>query len=365
MRGHLLVFTVLVGLAAVLAAGAAGSGVKPAIGAPKASPAQPRAGAGFAVAFHVAHAKSVRFDVTLGGRLLHHRDSFRGGVARTAVVLPLSAGGKALKVTLDARLGQAVATKRASFVVRAAPPPSVSIDSASAPEGNSGTTPMSFQVSLTHAAATAVSVKYATSDGTATAPSDYVATSGTLTFSPGETTKAVVVMVVGDVQLEQDERFTVTLSDPVGATLGIDSATGTITNDDTAAPISAGSWQGATQEGNYVFFTVTPSRTITQFRSNSLTEDCGNGEYLQGSVSWGSQQWPIASDGSLAAQYSWTGSQQEGDITLTAETWKITGLFSTASTMNGSISLADQFTYQGTQYNCSGSVTFSANLQPG
>jgi glutamine cyclotransferase len=108
---------------------------------------------------------------------------------------------------------------------------------------------------------------------------------------------------------------------------------------------------------------VTPARTITDFRSNSLTEDCGGGAYLQGSISWGSQQWPIGSDGSLAAHYDWTGSETVGDFTYTAESWKITGQFSTATTINGTIALSDTFTYQGGHYSCSGSVTFSATHQ--
>src|SRR5439155_19689821 len=100
---------------------------------------------------------------------------------------------------------------------RAATPPSLLIGDASAAEGNSGTTSLSFRVTLTHAATKVVSVNYATSDNTATAPSDYVATSGTLTFNPGETSKTIAVPVVGDTVLEPDETFTVTLSGPVNA----------------------------------------------------------------------------------------------------------------------------------------------------
>jgi hypothetical protein len=79
-----------------------------------------------------------------------------------------------------------------------------------------------------------VTVGYATTNGTATAPADYTATSGTLTFAPGETTKAVTVDVVGDTAFEGDETLSLVLSGPVNAALGAgqEQATATISNDD-------------------------------------------------------------------------------------------------------------------------------------
>jgi hypothetical protein len=79
-----------------------------------------------------------------------------------------------------------------------------------------------------------VTVGYATADGTATAPADYTATSGTLTFAPGETAKTVTVAVVGDTLVEGDETFSLVLSGPVNATLGAgqEQATATIADDD-------------------------------------------------------------------------------------------------------------------------------------
>jgi chitinase len=81
-----------------------------------------------------------------------------------------------------------------------------------------------------------VTVKFATADGTATAGSDYVARSGTLTFAPGETTKTISIAAIGDSVVEADEGFTVGLSDAVGATVADGTAVGTITNDDVAPP---------------------------------------------------------------------------------------------------------------------------------
>jgi len=81
-------------------------------------------------------------------------------------------------------------------------------------DGTTGTT-LTFTVSLAVAYDQAVTVDYATADGTATAGVDYVATSGTLTFAPGETTKTITVQVLGD-DAGIDERFYVNLSGASG-----------------------------------------------------------------------------------------------------------------------------------------------------
>jgi hypothetical protein len=76
--------------------------------------------------------------------------------------------------------------------------PVLSVAGASVIEGDSGTITLSFTVSLSAAATSAVTVDYLTVGGSATAGSDYVATSGTLTFAAGETSKTVQVTVNGD-----------------------------------------------------------------------------------------------------------------------------------------------------------------------
>ena len=73
---------------------------------------------------------------------------------------------------------------------------------------------LDFRVYLSRILRETVRIDYATSDGTATAGSDYRATSGTLTFRPGETAKTVSVPVFEDGHDEGDERLTLTLSNP-------------------------------------------------------------------------------------------------------------------------------------------------------
>jgi hypothetical protein len=113
---------------------------------------------------------------------------------------------------------------------------SAAIGDATVTEGNGGTTPASFTVSLSSASTHAVSVAFATVDGTATAGSDYQAGGGTVAFAPGETTKTVTIDVLGDTAVEPDETFSVNLSSPVGAAVARAQGIGTILNDDSPAP---------------------------------------------------------------------------------------------------------------------------------
>ncbi|HYD13548.1 MAG TPA: Calx-beta domain-containing protein, partial [Allosphingosinicella sp.] len=108
----------------------------------------------------------------------------------------------------------------------------VSIADAAIVEGDNGVTYLSFTVSLTLPAAGTTTVDFATADGSAVAGQDYLALSGQLSFAAGETSKTILVPVIGDDISEANETLTVTLSNPVGTAIGDGSATGTITNDD-------------------------------------------------------------------------------------------------------------------------------------
>ena len=95
-----------------------------------------------------------------------------------------------------------------------------------------GVAQASFTITLAVAIAEPVMVDYATADGTATAPSDYLAKSGTLTFQPGQTSKVITVSVKGDTEVEDDETFFVNLSNPMHGTIADGQGLGTILNDD-------------------------------------------------------------------------------------------------------------------------------------
>ena len=116
--------------------------------------------------------------------------------------------------------------------------PSLSIGDATVTEGDSGTTPAVFDVTLSAASASTVTVDFATTAGSATAAVDYQPATGTLIFSPGQTAKTVTVLVIGDTAVETNETFLVILSNPTGALIENGTGLGTITNDDTLPAIS-------------------------------------------------------------------------------------------------------------------------------
>ncbi|WP_290877161.1 Calx-beta domain-containing protein, partial [Aquabacterium sp.] len=90
---------------------------------------------------------------------------------------------------------------------------------------------VTYTVTLSNPSSTAVTVNYATADGTAKAGSDYTAATGTLTFAPGETSKTITVAITNDSTFEGSEAYQVKLSTPVGATLTTSEVTTAIKDD--------------------------------------------------------------------------------------------------------------------------------------
>ena len=112
------------------------------------------------------------------------------------------------------------------------PTPSLSINNVTVTEGDSGSKTASFSVTLSAPSGKIVQVSYATANGTATSGVDYTAVSGTLIFSPGQTSKTVSVSALGDLLDEVDETYVVNLSNPQNATLSKNQGTGTIQDND-------------------------------------------------------------------------------------------------------------------------------------
>ena len=92
--------------------------------------------------------------------------------------------------------------------------------------------PPGFTVSLSATSSQTITVHYQTADGTAIAGEDYTATSGTLTFNPGETAQNVPVTILPDTVNEPAEQFFLNLDTPVNATIADNQGVGTIPNDD-------------------------------------------------------------------------------------------------------------------------------------
>ncbi len=145
------------------------------------------------------------------------------------------------------------------------PVPKLKIYDASVYEGNSGDKKMKFKVTLSDSAYRTVTVNYRTVNNTAKASSDYVATTGTLTFNKGDKHKFITVLINGDTKSEPDETFKVRLSDAVNATLKDSVAVGTILNDDgTNSTLT----DGITSDGKAVFVSPNPAASLVTIHLN-------------------------------------------------------------------------------------------------
>jgi len=113
--------------------------------------------------------------------------------------------------------------------------PTLSIADQEILEGNTGSISLQFEIVLSPASASMVTVEYDTADGAATAGEDYTPTSGMLNFQPGETSQMISIDILGDIVDEGvSEDFSVQLSNPSNANTTIDIASGTIIDDDEA-----------------------------------------------------------------------------------------------------------------------------------
>jgi urease beta subunit len=148
--------------------------------------------------------------------------------------------------------------------------PTITVANVTVTEGNFGTVNAIFVVTLSAQSSQAVSFEYATADGSATAPTDYTATTGSLTFEPGQTVKQIVVPVVGDTAIETAEAFALNLSNPVNATFADPAAQGTITDNDTVTISIGAATVTETNIGTRdAVFTV----TLSAVSGNTVTVD--------------------------------------------------------------------------------------------
>ena len=144
-------------------------------------------------------------------------------------------------------------------------PPTLSVGDVSGTEG----TALSFMVTLSDESGKTVTVDYATSaetGDTATSGTDFTAkTSTTLTFDPGQEEKMFTVQTTDDTDIEGDETFTVTLSNPSNATISDATAKGTINDNDdaNAAPSFSSSAAHHVAENTTAVVTVTATDSDT------------------------------------------------------------------------------------------------------
>jgi CSLREA domain-containing protein len=168
----------------------------------------------------------------------------------------------------DANFLASSGTLTGGQVVR--PPPSLSINDVSITEGDTGTKSVFFTVTSSAASNLSVSVDFATANNTATSPSDYLSTTGTATFVPGQVIRTIFVTVNSDVNFESNETFTVTLSNPVNATINKSQGTGTILNDDAEGGFIRFSQSNFSVSESAGQVTVTVNRTNDTSRSATV-----------------------------------------------------------------------------------------------
>ena len=162
--------------------------------------------------------------------------------------------------------------------------PQVSIELAVQVTEDAGTAEVA--VSLSESSLQTVTVDYATSDGTATAGTDYVASSSTLTFAPGITEQKIPVTVINDGvdEEEENETFTITLTGPNNASLDANSGTVTITDDDDpAVTANFGQASYSVDEGSTVEVAVTlnadPEREVAVLLTHVPQGGAGSADY--------------------------------------------------------------------------------------
>src|SRR5256886_2760524 len=124
---------------------------------------------------------------------------------------------------------------------------------------------------------TAASNDYRTADGTATEKGDYIFAAGTLSFAPSETSKSFTVLIINDAYQEGTETFSVSLSNPIGTTLGVrTTATVAIFDDDLSPPAANPIDQAGffVREHYYDFLNRLPDASGLAFWTNEITS-CG------------------------------------------------------------------------------------------
>jgi fibronectin-binding autotransporter adhesin len=135
------------------------------------------------------------------------------------------------RVTAKNSVGNSVYSNEAALTTTAA---EISINNVNKVEGNGkGNTTFNFTVTLSRPSSQTVTVSYATPNGTATTSGgDYIATNGTLTFTPGQSSKIISVQVKRDKVKETNETFFVDLTNVANALTKKSRGIGTIINDD-------------------------------------------------------------------------------------------------------------------------------------
>ncbi|WP_339384464.1 DVUA0089 family protein [Oscillatoria sp. FACHB-1407] len=159
--------------------------------------------------------------------------------------------------------------------------PTISTSNVSVSERDTGVTQAVVDVTLSAASTTPVTVSYQTVAATATASADFTPVSGTLTFAPGETAKAIAIDIINDTVDELDETFSLVLSSPVNGALGNSQAQITILDNDSSVITASATQSDGSKTNNidagYDFFLydITPDGNYRRDEDGNATNDVG------------------------------------------------------------------------------------------
>jgi len=253
--------------------------------------------------------------------------------------------------------GNSVSSALLSIVDNDNPAPSVqfSTDNYSIGEGGGHAT---VTATLSHASESDVTVDYGTGDvsDTATAPGDYTNTSGSLDFTPGQTSKTIDIPIVQDSSLEGDETFTVSLSN-VSSNAGLGSptpATVTILDDDSTGTLDFSAQRYDVNE-NAGHVTITVNRaggsagpaSVDYATSDGTAHEPGDYTATHGTLDFADGETQKTFD----IPVSWDG-RQEGDETISVTLSNFSSDDDPSATKVAVVHIADD--------GASGAVQFSA-----
>jgi hypothetical protein len=236
------------------------------------------------------------------------------------------------------------------------------------------TSQATFTVTLNVASATQVSVDYATANGTATAGSDFVQTSGTLIFAPGETTKTVAVPIVDDLVGEPTESLQLNLSNAVNATIADSQGIGTIFDNETKFYVVD---SGSTSTRTFEYGSGGTSEEISMATGSNTASDTDTAPRGMATTAAGTTVWVVDAN-KIVYVYnnggvllgSWTpgglssSAQLEGIATNGTDVWlldnykdKVYKYTGAASRLSGSQNAASNFDLSSGNTNAKGIVT--------
>lgn len=158
--------------------------------------------------------------------------------------------------------------------------PRLAVASTYALKGNAGTSDALVTLSLCLPSTTIVQVAYATADASAVQGTDYVNTTGTVTFQPGITSQTITVPIMGDFLARGNKTFRVKLSGASGAPIGVSSASTLIRDPNVAQSVLAMSSQAGDYVGGGLQYLITLSDgTFTPSNlGNEVTLYVANGD---------------------------------------------------------------------------------------